>query len=79
MSAVFLENTHMEACGTPWDLESLDAVAAIGRPVYMDGARLFNASVATGIAVAEYAVPRRRRDDLPVEGPRCAGRVAGGR
>ena len=52
MSAIFVENTHMEACGTPWDLAALDAIVAIGPPVYMDGARLFNASVATGIDVA---------------------------
>src|SRR5437764_815396 len=31
------------------------ADAALGRPVSMDGARLFNASVATGIPPAEYA------------------------
>jgi threonine aldolase len=55
VSAVFVENTHMEACGTPWDLDALDEIAAIGPPVYMDGARLFNASVATGIDVADYA------------------------
>jgi threonine aldolase len=55
VSAVFVENTHMEACGMPWDLAALDAVVAVGRPIYMDGARLFNASVATGIDVGEYA------------------------
>jgi threonine aldolase len=55
VSAVFVENTHMEACGTPWDLAALDAVVAVGRPIYMDGARLFNASVATGIDVGDYA------------------------
>ncbi len=56
VSAIFLENTHMEACGTPWDLATLDEIDAIGPPVYMDGARLFNASVATGIDAAAYAV-----------------------
>jgi threonine aldolase len=45
----------MEACGAPWDLAALDAVVAVGRPIYMDGARLFNASVATGIDVGAYA------------------------
>jgi threonine aldolase len=55
VSAVFVENTHMEACGMPWDLAALDAVVAVGRPIYMDGARLFNASVATGIDVGDYA------------------------
>jgi threonine aldolase len=55
VSAVFLENTHMEACGAPWDLDSLDTVVDLGLPVHMDGARLFNASVATGIAPATFA------------------------
>ena len=55
VSAIVVENTHMEASGVPWDLPALDAIAALGLPVYMDGARLFNASVATGIAPADYA------------------------
>jgi threonine aldolase len=55
VSAICVENTHMEASGVPWDLASLDAIAAIGLPVYMDGARLFNASVATGVTPADYA------------------------
>src|SRR5437764_4494155 len=36
VSAVFVENTHMEACGAPWDLDALDAIAAVGPPVYLD-------------------------------------------
>jgi len=55
VSAIVVENTHMEASGVPWDLPALDAIAALGLPVYMDGARLFNASVATGISPADYA------------------------
>jgi threonine aldolase len=55
VSAVFVENTHMHAGGVPWTLERLDAIAALGVPVHLDGARLFNAEVATGIAAAEYA------------------------
>src|SRR5947209_3615836 len=43
------------AFAVPWELGPLDAIAALGLPVYMDGARLFNASVATGIAPADYA------------------------
>jgi threonine aldolase len=54
VSAVVVENTHMEASGVPWELPPLDAIASLGLPVYMDGARLFNASVATGITPAEY-------------------------
>jgi threonine aldolase len=55
VSAIFVENTHMEACGAPWDLDALDAIARLGPRVYMDGARLFNAAVATGIDAADYA------------------------
>ena len=45
--------------GTPWDVEDLRALAsAIGeRSLHLDGARLFNAVVATGISAAEYAQP----------------------
>jgi len=52
-----VENTHMPADGAPWSLEELDDVvaSAAGLPVHMDGARLFNASVATGIDPGAYA------------------------
>jgi threonine aldolase len=56
---VCVENTHMPADGAPWPLEALRAVAAeagaAGLPLHMDGARLFNAEVATGVAAATYA------------------------
>ncbi len=54
---VCVENTHMPAGGVPWRLDSLEAVvrAAGGRPVHMDGARLFNAEVATGTSAKSYA------------------------
>ena len=47
---VCVENTHMPADGAPWPLEALEAVrgAAGELPLHMDGARLFNAEVATG-------------------------------
>jgi len=50
-SLVCVENTHMVASGSPWDPGDLAAVvdAAGDLPVYMDGARLFNAEVATGV------------------------------
>ena len=52
-----VENTHMHAGGRPWSLEALRAVAGAARgvPVHMDGARLFNAEVATGVPAATYA------------------------
>src|SRR5205085_5947253 len=49
VSAVCVENTHMPSGGAPWSLAQLEAVAACGLPVHLDGARLFNASIATGV------------------------------
>ncbi len=57
VSAVFVENTHMPAGGRPWPDGALAAVADLGVPVHLDGARLFNAEVATGTPVAELAAP----------------------
>jgi threonine aldolase len=56
---VCVEHTHMTAGGIPWSLEALHAVvaAASGLPVHMDGARLFNAEVATGTSAARFAAP----------------------
>ena len=54
-----LENTYMPVSGTPWGLDRMQAVAdkarAGGMKVHLDGARLFNAEVATGTAASEYA------------------------
>ena len=55
VSAISVENTHMVSGGTPMSLELLREIAALRLPVHMDGARLFNASVASGIAPAIYA------------------------
>ena len=52
---VCVENTHMPADGAPWPMDRLEAVAAVGLPVHLDGARLFNAEVATGVAAATYS------------------------
>jgi len=54
---VCVENTHMPADGAPWPLDRLEAVAAVGLPVHLDGARLFNAEVATGVSAAATAAP----------------------
>lgn len=53
---VCVENTHMAAGGVPWDIEDLRAVrqAAWALPLHLDGARLFNAEVATGTPAAVY-------------------------
>jgi threonine aldolase len=55
---VCVEQTHMGAGGTVVGLENLEAIAAIGRersiPVHLDGARLANAVVASGIAAERW-------------------------
>lgn len=55
--AVCVENTHMAAGGVPWELDDLRAVRVAARhlPIHMDGARLFNAEVATGTSAAAFA------------------------
>lgn len=55
VSAIFIENTHMPSGGRPWRIETARAVAALGVPVHLDGARLFNAEVATGVDAATFA------------------------
>ena len=54
-----VENTHNEAGGTIWPLESIDEVTAtaneLGLATHLDGARLWNASAATGIDPTRYA------------------------
>ncbi len=57
LSLVCIENTHMPSGGRIWDLAKLDRLAqSVGSiPLHMDGARLFNASVASGVSVARIA------------------------
>jgi len=59
VAMVAVENTHMPSGGTPWQLADLEALkSAIGaRPIHLDGARLFNAAVATGIPAGDLAAP----------------------
>lgn len=56
---IVLENTHNRAGGAVIPLEVHRALKRVadeaGIPVHLDGARLFNAQVATGTAAAEYA------------------------
>lgn len=55
------ENTHNAAGGTVWPLDTLVAAAVAGRDrnlgTHLDGARLWNASAATGVSEREYAEP----------------------
>jgi threonine aldolase len=59
VALVCVENTHMPANGAVWPVERLQEVAtacqAASVPIHMDGARLWHAEVATGIAMADYA------------------------
>jgi threonine aldolase len=54
-AVVCVEDTHLASGGRPWPIERLDAVAALGVPVHHDGARIFNAAVATGTSVQARA------------------------
>jgi threonine aldolase len=55
---VVLEQTHRSAGGRVWPLDelaaSIDAAHDLGIPVHLDGARLLNASVASGVPAAAY-------------------------
>ena len=54
---ICIENTHMSSGGTVMPAatvrEICDGAHAMGLPVHMDGARVFNAAAALGISVAE--------------------------
>ncbi len=54
-----VENTHNRAGGTIWPIENIIALKEIAKKYnlyfHLDGARIWNASVATGISVKEYA------------------------
>ncbi|MBX9929381.1 MAG: aminotransferase class I/II-fold pyridoxal phosphate-dependent enzyme [Gemmatimonadaceae bacterium] len=59
VSLLCLENTHNGAGGMVTPLADLQALAAVAResaiPVHLDGARLWNASAATGTHLADFA------------------------
>ncbi|MFC0273015.1 low-specificity L-threonine aldolase [Metabacillus herbersteinensis] len=56
---ICIENTHNRAGGAVVPLENMKQIHSIARkynlPIHLDGARLFNAAVATGIDVKEFA------------------------
>jgi threonine aldolase len=55
---VAIENTHNSSGGRVWQLEEVDGVLAaageLGLRTHLDGARLLNAAVATGVAPSEF-------------------------
>jgi threonine aldolase len=55
---VAIENTHNQEGGAVYPIDDLVALRKVadehGLAIYMDGARIFNASVASGVPVAEY-------------------------
>jgi threonine aldolase len=59
VTLIAIEDTHMASGGTVWDTAELAAVSALAREhgiaVHMDGARLWNAAVATGQSMASRA------------------------
>jgi threonine aldolase len=56
---VALENTHQVGGGTVMPIDEVRSIRKVaqeaGVPVYMDGARIFNASVASGTPVEDFA------------------------
>ena len=59
IAVICFENTHNGAGGKVTSIDELRAMQAVARergiPVHMDGARLWNASAATGTALADFA------------------------
>lgn len=58
-SLLCLENTHNRAGGTIYPIETIKEISELGRNenirLHLDGARIFNACVETGITLKEYA------------------------
>jgi len=56
---ICLENTHNSGGGSIYPLATIEQIHRIaakhGIPMHLDGARMFNAVVATGVSAAEYA------------------------
>jgi threonine aldolase len=56
---IVLENTHNKAGGTIFPLAQIEAISELagkhGLKMHLDGARLWNASIATGITLEKYA------------------------
>ncbi|HEX8427155.1 GntG family PLP-dependent aldolase [Hymenobacter sp.] len=57
-SLISLENTHNRGGGSCYDLSELEAIAEVAQrhriPLHLDGARIFNALIATGQQATDY-------------------------
>ena len=73
-SVVVLEQTHRSAGGRVWPLDlfqrTVAAARELGVGVHLDGARLLNAAVASGVPAATLGRPRGHRHRLLLQGPR---------
>lgn len=58
-AVICLENTHNSGGGTVYPLATIEQIRRVAVeheiPMHLDGARLFNAVIASGVPVAEYA------------------------
>ena len=58
---VWIENTHNAGGGSVWPIERIEEVTntarEMGLALHLDGARLWHASIASGVTEAEYANP----------------------
>lgn len=58
---VSIENTHNRGGGTIWSRDAIERVAAVARArslaLHLDGARLWNASIASGVSEGDLAAP----------------------
>jgi threonine aldolase len=56
---ICLENTHNSGGGSIYPIATIEAIRSVaqrhGVPMHLDGARLFNAVVASGVSAADYA------------------------
>ena len=57
VSLICLENTHLSSGGLAIGVDELAASGALGPPMHLDGARLFNAAVALGTSAEVLASP----------------------
>ena len=76
---VTIENTHNVGGGSVLPVSEVQAISAVcaahGVPLYLDGARIFNACTVSGAALADYGDRGDRDDVLPVQGAGRADRL----